>query len=139
MKTKLMPVPPAPRRRLGNLLHPGPADQSFTDRVKQALTERPHPVRTPTAVAAVRVAKPQPPQNPNLHPSTHPTLMKTSLLHLCLLAAAFAGAHADTIRTLPICPPDYPEFPKPVRPCIPLPPLRIPGISSPSTVRTTAA
>ena len=30
------------------------ADQSFTDRVKQALPERPHPVRTPTAVAAVR-------------------------------------------------------------------------------------
>ncbi|MCB1276117.1 hypothetical protein [Prosthecobacter sp.] len=30
------------------------ADQSFTDRVKQVLTERPHSVRTPTAVAAVR-------------------------------------------------------------------------------------
>ncbi|HRH97738.1 MAG TPA: hypothetical protein PLB55_17495 [Prosthecobacter sp.] len=52
--------------------------------------------------------------------------MKTTLLHLCLLAAAFAGAHADTIRTLPICPPDYPEFPKPVRPCIPLPPTADP-------------
>ena len=53
--------------------------------------------------------------------------MKTSLLHLCLIATAFAGAHADTIRTLPICPPDHlPDMPRPIRPCIPLPPTADP-------------
>jgi len=52
--------------------------------------------------------------------------MNTSLLHLCLIVTAFAGAHADTVRTLPVCPPDLPEMPRPIRPCIPLPPTADP-------------
>ena len=52
--------------------------------------------------------------------------MKTSLLHLCLIATAFAGAHADTLRTLPVCPPDLPDMPRPIRPCTPLPPTADP-------------
>jgi hypothetical protein len=52
--------------------------------------------------------------------------MKTTLLHLCLVAAAVAGAHADTVRTLPLCPPDLPDMPRPVRPFTPLPPTADP-------------
>ncbi|MCB1276118.1 hypothetical protein [Prosthecobacter sp.] len=52
--------------------------------------------------------------------------MKTTFLHLCLLTAAFAGAHADTLDRLPTCPPEFPKFPKPIRPCLPLPPTADP-------------
>lgn len=52
--------------------------------------------------------------------------MKTSLLHFFLIATAFAGAHADTVRTLPVCPPELPDMPRPIRPCIPLPPTADP-------------
>jgi hypothetical protein len=52
--------------------------------------------------------------------------MKTSILHLCLVAAALAfhpSAHADTmIHPLPICPPVCPELPKPYHPLPPPPP-----------------
>ncbi|WP_395742136.1 hypothetical protein [Prosthecobacter sp.] len=52
--------------------------------------------------------------------------MKTTLLHLCLVAVAVAGSHADTVRTLPVCPPDLPDMPRPIRPCVPLPPTADP-------------